>query len=152
MASKITHHLGKKIAATLIDYTLIYAFSFWFVFAFGTENEHGGYELSGIGALVPTMVWLLYFVIAERYCAATLGHELMKLRVVSIDGRSLSFSQVLKRRVCDVIEISWCFGLVAFFISENNDLHQRLGDILAKTVVIGKNESYEPIKKAFDLI
>ncbi|RZK54780.1 MAG: RDD family protein [Pedobacter sp.] len=105
--------------------------------------------IAGLGVLLPIFVWVLYFVIAEKYCSATLGHEILKLKVVSVDGAELSFSQVFRRRICDAIEISSCFGIIAFFIAENNDKHQRLGDILAKTLVIGKNDAYEPVRNRF---
>ncbi|RZJ78623.1 MAG: RDD family protein [Flavobacterium sp.] len=146
---KIKYNLARKVVATIIDYTLIFGFTFWYIFEFGTLNEEGGYSVTGIGVLFPFAFWLLYFVIAEKFCSATLGHEIVKLKVVSVDGSPLTFTQVLKRRVCDAIEISWCFGLIAFFVAENNDKHQRLGDILAKTLVIGKNELYEPITNRF---
>ena len=139
----VKHNLSRKIIATIIDYTLIFAFYIWYMFEFGQQNEDGGYSMSGLAALLPILVWVLYFVIAERFCAATLGHEIMNLKVVSLDGNPLTFSQALKRRICDAIEISWCFGLIAFLISTNNDTHQRLGDILAKTIVIGKKDTYE---------
>lgn len=146
---KIKYNLVRKIVATIIDYTLTFIFTFWYIYEFGAPNDEGGYSVSGVGALFPLAFWLLYFVIAEKYCAATLGHEIVKLRVVSVDGSPLTFTQVLKRRVCDAIEISSCFGLIAFFIAENNEKHQRLGDILAKTLVIGKNELYKPITNRF---
>ncbi|WP_165501712.1 RDD family protein [Pedobacter frigiditerrae] len=146
---KTKYNLARKIAATIIDYTLIFAFYIWYIFEFGLPNEEGSYTISGLGALLPILVWVLYFVIAEKYCAATLGHEIVKLKVVSVDGAELSFGQVFKRRICDALEISWCFGIIAFFIAENNDKHQRLGDILAKTLVIGKNDVYEPVRNRF---
>lgn len=146
---RVKYNLARKIVATIIDYTLIFAFYIWYLFEFGLPNEEGSYTISGVGALLPILVWVLYFVIAEKYCSATLGHEIVKLRVVSIDGAELSIGQVFKRRICDAVEISSCFGIIAFFIAENNDKHQRLGDILAKTLVIGKNDAYEPVRNRF---
>lgn len=146
---KAKSNLGRRILATLIDYTLVCAFSFWYIFEFGQPNDEGGFTISGLGALFPNIVWILYFVIAEKYCSATLGHEIVKLKVVSLDNTELSFGQVFTRRICDVIEICWCFGLIAFFIVTNNDKRQRLGDILAKTLVIGKNEVYNPVQNKF---
>lgn len=144
--NQMKSNLSRKIIATIIDYTLIFAFSFWYFFEFGTYNDHGSYTMAGFPLLLPVLVWTLYFVVAEKYCSATLGHEIVKLKVVSIDGEPLSFAQVLKRRLCDAIEITWCLGSVAFFIAQNNDKQQRLGGILGKTVVIDKNSVYEPVR------
>ncbi|MEE1946939.1 RDD family protein [Pedobacter sp. KR3-3] len=149
MKPKIKYSPGRKALATIIDYTLIFGFSTWYLLAFGVEDEYGNKTISGLGALLPMLAWLLYFVIAEFYCSATLGHEIAKLKVVSLDGKKLGFGQVLVRRIADAIEIVPCFGVIAFFVSENNELGQRLGDMLAKTVVIGKNEAFTPVTRIY---
>ena len=76
----------------------------------------------------------------EAYCGQTLGHALLGIKVVSLDGSAISFGQALKRRLCDAIEISWCFGLIAFILVKSTGNQQRLGDIVAKTYVTLKDE------------
>jgi uncharacterized RDD family membrane protein YckC len=44
------------------------------------------------------------------------------------------------RRICDALEISWCFGFVAFLLVKSSPYNQRLGDMIAKTRVVGKEE------------
>ncbi len=73
----------------------------------------------------------------------TLGHQIVGLKVLSQNNTKLTFGQILKRRIADIIEISWCFGFIAFIIAKGNENSQRLGDILAKTIVIGKSEQTE---------
>lgn len=136
--------IGKKILATFIDYTFIFALTFLYIMTFGKPNDEGGKTINGFPALLPVLVWFLYFVIIETYCSATLGHEIAGLKVVSIDGRKLTLTQIFKRRISDALEISWCFGLIAFMLVKNNtEQNQRLGDIWAKTRVIAKNEFEE---------
>lgn len=131
---------GKRVMATLIDYTIIYVASFWYILTFGEPNAEGGKTIEGVAALAPMVFWFVYLIIVERYAGATLGHRLAGIKVVSADGGQLGLGQVVKRRLCDVIEISWCFGLIAFLIAKNSPQHQRLGDIMAKTIVIGDKE------------
>ena len=131
--------IGKRIAATLIDYTLVFTLCFAYILYFGRENERGGKTISGLPALLPMAFWFFYFVITEAFLDGTVGHQLMKLEVVTISGRKPSFSQTLVRRIFDAIDITWCFGLLAFILVYNTDNSQRIGDILAKTIVIGKN-------------
>ena len=131
---------GKRVAATLIDYTIMYAFTFWYILTFGEPNPEGGKTINGLPALAPMLLWLVYFIIIEKYAGATLGHMLVGLKVVSVDGTAPSLGQIIKRRLCDAIEISWCLGFIAFLIVKNSPQHQRLGDILAKTMVIGGKE------------
>ena len=131
----------RRALATLIDYTIIWAFFIWFVLTFGEPNEEGGKTVSGGLALIPVLFWFSWLVLVETFFGVTLGHEIMKLKVVSDDGNKLNFGQALKRRLCDVLEISWCFGLIAFLLVKNTQYNQRLGDILAKTHVLDKAEN-----------
>lgn len=135
---------GKRVLATIIDYVVVFAFFFWYVMTFGSPNEEGGNTVTGWLALVPVLFWALWIIGTESYCGQTLGHALVGLKVVSNDGSDITFRQSLKRRLCDAIEISWCFGLIAFFIVKGNERHQRLGDIIAKTLVVPKDYEFIP--------
>jgi uncharacterized RDD family membrane protein YckC len=122
-----------------IDYIIICAFSFGYIMLVGKSNSEGGKTVTGIPALVPILFWFCWLVLAEVFFGTTLGHYINGLKIISMEGGKPSFSQSLRRRLCDVIEISWCFGLIAFLIIKNTQLHQRLGDIWAKTLVVDKN-------------
>jgi hypothetical protein len=52
------------------------------------------------------------------------------------------FGQTFVRRICDALEIVWCFGLIAFLLVKNTQQNQRHGDLLAKTLVIGEKDVY----------
>lgn len=134
--------LSKRVKATIIDYTLFWGLVIFYIIMTGTETENAKYSVEGLPALAPILFWFIYFVICESFLDGTLGHQLLKLKVVTTTGRKPSFSQILVRRVCDAIEISWCFGLIAFLIAYINESSQRLGDILSKTIVIGNSAVY----------
>ena len=135
---------GKRVLATIIDYIIVFAFFFWYVMMFGSPNEEGGNTVSGWPTLVPILFWALWLIGTESYCGQTLGHALMGLKVIGNNGSAITFGQSLKRRLCDAIEISWCFGLIAFIIVKGNERHQRLGDIIAKTIVVAKDQDVLP--------
>jgi uncharacterized RDD family membrane protein YckC len=141
-------YTSRRVRATLIDYTLVYALSFAYIYLTGEKQDDGGYMVEGWPALAPVALWFLYFVIAERYLKGTFGHQLFGLKVVSMDGNELSFIQVFARRICDALEISWCFGFIAWMLVRSTDRNQRLGDLLAKTFVVGAKDSY-PYTKDF---
>ena len=94
---------------------------------------------------MPVLYWFLYFVVIETLYSGTIGHHLIDLKVVSQDNSKLTIGQILKRRLSDILEISWCFGFIAFLIAKGNHNGQRLGDTLAKTIVIDKNELPEDL-------
>ena len=66
-----------------------------------------------------------------------MGHMIMQLKVVSLNGSAISFGQSLKRRILDGIELFATFGIVAFITVKNSEKHQRVGDLWAKTIVVG---------------
>jgi uncharacterized RDD family membrane protein YckC len=143
-------YIARRVWATVIDYTLIFFLSWSYIYLAGERQDDGKYVVNGLPALAPIAIWLVYFVIAERYLGGTFGHQLFKLKVVSMDGSGLFFGQVLVRRLCDALEIAWCFGLIAYLLVRATANNQRLGDLLAKTRVVGRNDSYPYMDVRFD--
>ncbi|WP_282179195.1 RDD family protein [Maribacter stanieri] len=142
-------NIGKRIAAGLVDYIIIYAFFFIYVYSFGKPTEDGGYRVSGFLGLVPVLFWGLMTVGLEQLFGATLGNGILGLKPKSIkkdaDGQiwgnfmdKPTFGQSFKRHLLDPIDMFF-FGLVGIITIKNSELNQRLGDMWAKTVVIKSN-------------
>jgi len=144
------HYIGKRVVATLFDYTVVWAFVFFYFWAFGTPNERGGYTVSGWPTMIPVLFWFLFIVVSEIYLGGTLGHLICKIKVISMTQENLTLWRTLKRRIADGLEIAWCFGLIAYLIAMNTKDNQRLGDLIAKTSVVGKNDLVEPVKFDFE--
>lgn len=141
---------GKRVLATIIDYLVIFAFFIWYAMNFGELDEDGAMIVRGTAVLIPMLVWFVWLVIPETYQGTTLGHAITGIKVVSIDGGKLRLIQVVKRRVTDALDLTWCFGLLAFILVKNTKYHQRLGDIWARTIVIGKDDHFAPVEEQFD--
>jgi uncharacterized RDD family membrane protein YckC len=144
-------YIGKRVLATIIDYTLIFAFQIVYTLEFGERNENGGYTISGWSAMVPILFWFIYIVITERYAGGTMGHLICKVKVESLTKERITLWRTFIRRIVDCLEIAWCFGLIAFLLARNTQNNQRLGDILAKTCVIGKDDKYQEIQFDFEM-
>ena len=124
-----------KILATLFDYG-IFMFLFWlFVDTFGIVKPDGSKEVTGELALVIPIFWFLYFVGTESLNQATPGHDIFKLRVLKSNGRRIEFMDALKRRICDPIDILF-YGIPAFICIKKTEKCQRIGDLLADTIVV----------------
>ena len=143
-------YTGGRIGATIVDYAIIFFFTFFYVFIVGKVDNTGTYHVSGFPALGPELFWFSYLVLPETFSGMTLGHFLCGVRVVSENGRELSFRQVLVRRVADIIDLSFSFGLVAFTLVKSTGKHQRLGDLWAKTLVIDRFDVYPEITFDFE--
>jgi uncharacterized RDD family membrane protein YckC len=151
MKEEITKlYVSKRVRATVIDYTLVWAFTIFYILMAGERNFEGAYTVSGWPALIPVLFWFLYIVIAEQYVGGTLGHLIFKIRIESITNEKITLGRTFIRRISDVLEIAWCFGLIAYLLALNTRNNQRLGDILAKTCVIGKNDIYQDIQFDFE--
>ena len=80
----------------------------------------------------------------------TMGHLICKIKVVSQTKERVTLWRTFKRRVMDALEIAWCFGLIAYLLAKNTQYNQRLGDILAKTCVIGKDDLFQEVQFDFE--
>lgn len=129
--------LRKRAFASLIDYVTLLLFTLFLPVAIG-EKTSTGYKVEGILALLPILYWIVYFIIVEKIFSGTLGKNLLGIKVESSDGENITFSQAIKRRLADFIEIIWCFGLVAYVNASNNSNNKRVGDIWANTRVVRK--------------
>jgi len=128
-------NLKKRIVSTLVDYSIYLLFFFFYVNYFGHDNDEGGKTVDGLLALPVFAVWFIYFVVVEAVNGATLGHNGVYLKVLTIDRAEISFGQAIKRHLLDPIDILM-YGIPALIAIKNSDRHQRLGDMWAKTIVV----------------
>jgi uncharacterized RDD family membrane protein YckC len=97
--------------------------------------------LAGIGVAVVSLVLVVFplaFELGSR--GQTPGKRMMQIRVVSADGSPASSGQLLLRnllRLVDFLPSGYAVGAVAMFASQRE---QRLGDLVAGTLVIREDE------------
>jgi uncharacterized RDD family membrane protein YckC len=128
-------YFKRRSIATLIDYGIFFILFWIYVYSFGEDSPDGGKEVHGLLVLVIPFFWFLYFVVLEAVNSATPGHDICKLKVMKPDGYAISLSDALKRRICDPLDI-FIWGIPAFICISKTQKHQRLGDLLANTVVV----------------
>ena len=137
MTIKTDPKLLRRALGTIIDYGLYLIFFSWLVVTYGKPNDEGGYTLSddpkGWWIFIG---WLIYFPIVESIKGQTVGKMILGLKVVTKNGNSISLGQAFKRHFVDMFDFMF-FGVVAFITIKNTPDHQRLGDLWAKTIVIG---------------
>ena len=90
----------------------------------------------------PTPEDTFIFPIIESLNGRTLGHTLVQLRVTTLSGNNISFVQSFKRRLLDPVDIFSFWGVVAVIAIRNSDRNQRIGDMWAKTLVVGAETQY----------
>lgn len=134
---KTQANIKNRALATITDFVIYIPIWVGYVYIFGEPNDEGGYSVSGWTVLPLLLFWALYFPGMERLRGQTIGHMIVGLKVVDVSGESLNTIQAFKRRILDFIDLFVMFGLIAFITVKNSDKHRRVGDIFARTIVIG---------------
>ena len=138
----------KRWFACLIDYfiyfTLIGLGSYIFGERFVDTEGNITWELHGFtGFLAMFVPWLLLFPAIESFNGGqTLAKSLFKIKTIRDDFSNLNFTSALIRHLCDFFDYLPIFGIVGLLVTTNNKYKQRIGDLVAKTVVV--EATYEP--------
>ncbi len=94
-------------------------------------------NLSVTYRLAPVFYLLLYFFCWEFFSGGqTAGKRVLSLRVMRLDGHALSPSDFLARSVFLLADVVFTAGLLAVLLVTTGPQRQRLGDLVARTVVI----------------
>lgn len=93
-------------------------------------------------------LWAFYHLGFEIfYQGRSIGKKLLKIRVVSLEGRSAKVNDYLIRWVFRLIEVLPTLGSVAMIFISSSDKNQRIGDMLANTTVVKeRNENAVQLK------
>ena len=130
--------LGIRALAAIVDILLIILFWSAFGLVLGKEPEYGyGFSFEGIAALLGMAVMFAYYIVSEAVWGGTPAKLLIGLRVVSeADGRAIDWGQSLIRNLLRVVDGLPTLYLVGFIFAVSSPKTQRLGDRMARTVVI----------------
>jgi len=97
-----------------------------------------GYSFNGSKNLLVPLLWLLTFPVLEGLTGYTLGKKLLRLKVLQKDGKKVSILSSLVRHLFDFIDFCFLFG---FIIASKNKNRQRIGDLVANTIIIEENSN-----------
>jgi uncharacterized RDD family membrane protein YckC len=137
-----TRVTGRRIVQYLIDAFLVSLIPSLVSIPFDASSRTSIRVLGGIISFVLfVLIGLWYWVIRPHSKnGQTFGMQLLSLRVISKDGSRASMAQLFVRWIClifDAIPYTWPFtGLVGFIVILCSRRRQRIGDHLAKTLVI----------------
>lgn len=96
-----------------------------------------------LGHLIPELLvlillpWLILLPLMEVFTRGqTLGKWMYRIRSAKPDGSKIEITQALTRHLLDVVDLLPILGFVGLTVAANNSRQQRLGDLVAKTIVI----------------
>jgi len=144
--------IGSRFIAIVVDYLILIAGGFVFglmlivvlasVHAFASWSEN--WILGFVFILIFLVVWGYFALFEAFWNGKTPGKRVAKIRVIHRSGRAISFLESLARnlvRYIDYLPGFYAVGVIAIFLSKQN---QRLGDMVAGTLVVHDREIDTP--------
>jgi len=144
--------IGSRFIAVLVDH-LLWGVAFFVLFLLAAiilPNVHvlaGISPLWGVGIVILLIFLFMwgYFALFEAFWnGRTPGKHVAKIRVIHRSGRAISFMEALARnllRVVDYLPGFYAIGVISIFCSRQ---HQRLGDMVAGTLVVREQDMDTP--------
>jgi uncharacterized RDD family membrane protein YckC len=147
--------IGNRFLACACDHalqTVALALLYFFFSLISDALDFGGLKNAPKWALallilLGYVIWSSYFIIFEwLWNGQTPGKRWLKLRVIREDGRPITFWEAAVRNLLRIIDVLPFFpfysvGIISVFVSTRD---QRVGDLVAGTVVVRERETEAP--------
>jgi uncharacterized RDD family membrane protein YckC len=128
-----------RIVAFIVDTTIYFIIFIVFGIFFGVEKSDGnGFNIVGFPAFFLFVISLFLWPLSESFSGQTIGKRLVGLKVVNESFKEIKTRQAILRFLFAYIDLG--FFLVGLIVACTNKQNQRIGDLVAKTVVIDLNE------------
>lgn len=138
---RVDNVTGKRIGAAVIDAIIFIPVFLVFSAAFGDFGMRDGRgfqaNLTGIPFVGYVLTYLAYNAFMERQSGGSFGKLAVGIRVVSLNGGDLTWSQVIIRNVLRIVDGLPFFYLLGFIVVAVTANHQRIGDLAAGTALDG---------------
>ena len=135
---------GRRVVAIIVDIVLFFILSIVMSLFFGDTSAGGGnvsFSLTGLPALIYFLITLLYFIVLEGTVGQTVGKMLLGIQVVREGtGQTPGMGAATIRTLLRIIDafpffLPYLVGFIVVLVSGKN---QRLGDMVANTLVVRK--------------
>jgi uncharacterized RDD family membrane protein YckC len=124
--------------ASMLDWFIIFGvfilLAALVVFLFITDKQQRIYTSIGIVAFTPIGKFIYHVVMESSVNQATIGKQVLKIKVVDMDGNRISVNKAISRNLAKIFSVLTFFVgyLIAFFNKQQQCLH----DMMAGTLVI----------------
>jgi uncharacterized RDD family membrane protein YckC len=115
---------GRRLGAALLDSLVLIIGLTWLA----------GPRLLTLAALI--IVLSAYFQFCEKRWGQTIGKNATGIRVLSLDGSELTWNQTAWRNLMRLVDLPLAMVAVDYVIVQQSPRRQRLGDRVAKTIVV----------------
>lgn len=127
--------LGERIVASLIDFGIFILIAILCAIAGVSLNAMDAFGVVFI--VVYAALYVFYDLACEVFMnGQSVGKKVMKIKVMSLDGAQPRFGQYLLRWLFRIIDFGISGGAVALVVAAISDKVQRIGDLVAGTILI----------------
>ena len=130
--------VGIRAAATIIDIVIFWVFSFLVAIVTGDASGAGFALGTGASCLVG-IIAIAYYVVMEQMYGGTVGKLALGLKVVKIDGTAMDWQTAIVRTLLRIVDGFFVY-LIGAILVWTSPTKQRLGDKVAKTLVVKKDQ------------
>lgn len=125
--------VGERILAHILDY-IFFGVYYFTVTMIGIYVFHGANPIYYLFFFLPLLFYDLVFELAFK--GQSLGKMIMKIRVVKIDGTETTLASFFIRWIFRIVDTLTTYGIVATITTIINGKGQRIGDIVAGTMLV----------------
>ena len=137
--------VGARVGAAIIDIIILAVFFGIMAALFGdsnAKNDDSGasfnLNLTGFPAFIYFAGVFCYYWLLEATRGQTVGKMIVGLRVVKADGTALSYGPAALRTALRIVDGLPFFYLLGFIVVVSSQRGQRIGDMVASTLVVRK--------------
>lgn len=121
--------LDKRLPSALIDVVILF-------FAQMVLGLVGGVlGMKNMTSSIAPLLSLAYFIYMEGTTGQTIGKKTMKIKVVREDGKPMDYQTAAIRNIVGIVDYFFV-GIIGIILIASDAKRQRLGDKIAKTVVV----------------
>jgi uncharacterized RDD family membrane protein YckC len=135
----IGQSVGIRAGATLIDIVIFWVISF-IIAIFTGDTSGAGFSTGTLGSCLIGIIGIAYYVVMETMYGGTVGKLALGLKVVKEDGSALDWQASIIRTLLRIID-GLFFYLIGAILVWTSPTNQRLGDKVAKTLVVKKDQA-----------
>jgi len=134
--------LGERFIAVFVDMILLGIVTAIISIPFGIMALLGSQFGSPIGWFIGGpqilffVIWILYFSYFESTSGQTIGKRMMSIKVADESGGSLDSGRIVVRNILRIVDWLPFLYIISFILLATSNGRQRLGDLVAKTVVV----------------
>ncbi len=128
--------LGIRALATIVDNILLFVITNLYAFVIGSATSTG-FSLRGSSFFTAIGLWVLYYILFEYKMGATPGKLLFNIGVIRADGTACDLRAAIIRTLFRVLD-GILFYFVGFVVAALSQNRQRIGDLVAGTLVVRK--------------